>query len=128
MVVIGAPTEGAAYVFQKRGDRSWQEVARLVPDTKTYWFGSSVAIDGRTIAVGSPVQNGYRGSVYLYRQLSDGRWKQSATLSHPAKRAGTAFGSSLALEGNTLLVGARADDGRVAKSGAVHMYHLDDIE
>lgn len=79
-----------------------------------------VALDGDTLAVGALGEssaattiNGNQadtsaplaGAVYVFR-LSAGTWKQEAYLKASNNRAGAAFGVSVALQGDTLAVGA----------------------
>lgn len=87
-------------------------------------FGWSVAInnDG-TLVVGAPQQNG-RGAVYLYRK---GNFANSpVTINAPsAVTSGGNFGFSVALDGNTLVVGAPDSSvaGRV-NAGTAFTYDL----
>ena len=88
-------------------------------------FGWSVAInnDG-TLVVGAPQQNG-KGAVYLYR---NGNYANSpVTINAPsAVSNGGQFGFSVALDGNTLVVGAPDSSvaGRV-NAGTAFTYNLD---
>ncbi|MFO0838944.1 MAG: FG-GAP repeat protein [Phycisphaerae bacterium] len=63
VAIIGAlnrstPTQsaGAAYVFQRRSDGTWSEIAQLVaPDGAPYdHFGAAVALSADTAVVGAP--------------------------------------------------------------------------
>jgi hypothetical protein len=67
--------------------------------------GITVAISGNTAVVGAPrVQGSQIGSAYVFVQ-NNGVWSQQAELASPA---GTqdAFGYSVAIDGNTMIVGA----------------------
>jgi len=95
-------------------------------------FGFSVALDGDRMAIGTEVEDiinntGLKGAVYLFSgagsdfsgltlrgKLSDG------TINMPALDVLGGFGSSLALDGDHLAVGApRSESGR----GAVYLFH-----
>lgn len=116
---LAPPDAKAVYVYEEQAG-IWTERARLVPDDGAAgepWvgtgstFGSSVAIDDRTAAVGAwgnmadpdrPVQ----GAVYVFSEDGNG-WRQMQKLVGDDARAGDHFGFSVAIEGDTLLVGAR---------------------
>ena len=121
-IVVGAPWErdeelhewqrfGAAYVFTKPtgGWTSTSDAARLTPPDalSEEFFGTSAAISNDTIVVGS----GHRwtdGSAYVYTKPSDG-WSD---LSEAAKLTASdgsnydMFGQSVAVNGDTVIVGA----------------------
>ncbi len=130
----GAPTDdnkdgsGAVFIFRRSGS-SWVQEAYLKAvnaDAQDY-FGKSVAIDGDTIAVGafmedsghSTVTNGpsvseddtvsSSGAVYIFRRIS-GVWTQDAYLKPSNPGINHCFGFSLALDGDTLVVGAYGED------------------
>ena len=105
---------------------NYQEVAKLTAadgaagDT----FGVSVAIDGNTVVIGAYEDDSYRGSAYVFRTLNtlDGSviYGQVAKLTAADGAAGDQFGRSVAIDGNTIVVGAfHYDNGG---SGAVYVF------
>ncbi|MEY4533962.1 MAG: hypothetical protein RLZZ246_280, partial [Planctomycetota bacterium] len=72
-------------------------------------FGRSLSIDGDVLAVGAPDESvlGHHaaGAVHLYRRHGH-HWVFSGSVHAPVVQGGSAFGSSVALRGNTLLVGS----------------------
>jgi hypothetical protein len=116
---------GAAYVFSQASG-SWRYHTTLSPDPGAAQFGTAVALDGGTAAVAGrrrgespPVPT---GEVTLFER-SAGRWSRQRTLRPPRSEAGAEFGTALALDGDTLLVGdptASADRGDNA--GAVYAF------
>ena len=76
-------------------------------------FGGAVAISGDTAVVGAPYDtvggNFHQGSVYVFIR-SSGTWTQQAQLVADDGAAGDEFGSSIAIDGDTIVVGADADD------------------
>jgi len=117
-VVVGATgndeddeeNAGAAYVFVRQGI-TWTQKAKLVASDpfKDDGFGVSVAIDGMTVAVGAdgkdqlPLFDTGAAYVFLFRGNS---WDQKAKLISPDLSIGGYFGSSVALSGGRLVVGA----------------------
>ncbi len=89
--------------------------AKLVADDAAAddYFGHSVAISGDTALVGSYLADnaggGNAGSVYVFVR-SGGVWSQQAKLVADDAASGDAFGTSVALSGDTALIGASLDD------------------
>ena len=120
-----ANNAGAAYVFVRQGT-TWIQQAYLKasnPEVSDL-FGAAVAISGDTIAVAatgeagsSPGVNGDQsdnslgdaGAVYVFVR-SGGSWAQQAYLKASNPAVNDRFGRSLALDGDTLVVGAPFED------------------
>jgi FG-GAP repeat protein len=67
-------------------------------------FGSSVALSGSTLVVGSPYSAGV-GGAYIFTGAGAG-WTQIAKLTASDGTTGSQFGYAVALSGNTVAVGA----------------------
>lgn len=123
----GASEAGAAYVFERSAD-GWAQVAKLTaPDGAALdHFGHCVAVDGAIIFVGAPWDDdlGYAsGSVYVFEKMGD-TWTQTAklTASDGTASFGANFGWSVAISGDTAVIGAHhGDDGGVA-SGSAYVF------
>jgi len=115
--VVGAPGDGpgSAYVFTRAG-ATWGERDKLTAlDAEAGdYFGESVAIDGSTILVGAYRDdidaNTDQGSAYVFAPSGLLNWEQEAKLIAEDGAATDAFGVSVALAGDTALVGAYWDD------------------
>ncbi len=77
-------------------------------------FGTSVAIDGDTAVVGADRANSRKGSAYIFTRDSNGNWIQQAKLD--GENEGDQFGWSVAVDGDTVVVGAHAYDGEDASN------------
>ncbi len=137
-VVVGAISEdgggidrGAAYVFYRNqgGTDNWGQVAKLVAldaeDGDT--FGNSVAIDGDYVVVGAIFEDGlgsYRGAAYVFNRNQGGtdNWGQVAKLVASDAEDNDQFGSSVAISGDNVVVGARYEDGLGTNRGAVYVF------
>lgn len=132
-LAVGAPAEdgagtdrGAVYVFLRTGT-TWAEEQRLVASDTANGnkFGYAVALDGDTLAVSAPyAANGgtNRGQVYVFTRTGT-TWTEKAILVPDDAANGDLFGSSLALDGATLLIGSpEADAGAELSTGAVYYY------
>ena len=109
-----ASNSGAVYVFTRGNSGSWIQQAYLkATDTEADDnFGMSVALSGDTMVVGAPAKNkntNNSGSVYVFTR-TNGVWASQSLLKASNAEAGDGFGGSVALDGNTLVVGASFED------------------
>lgn len=84
-------------------------------------FGAAVAISGDTVAIGSPGDDVYRGSVYVFvRSGTNWALQQKLTVSdaHPVDE----FGYSVALNGNLLVAGAPDDAIIASRQGSAYVF------
>ncbi|HXG63632.1 MAG TPA: hypothetical protein VNO70_00905 [Blastocatellia bacterium] len=72
-------------------------------------FGFSVAISGDTVVVGAPFDETIAGSAYVFVR-SGSMWTEQSKLTASDAAEGDAFGNSVAISGDTVVVGAVADD------------------
>jgi hypothetical protein len=117
--------QGAARIFERNrgGADFWGIVLTLTPSdpADARLFGTSVAISGDTVAVGSEGNASVAGSVYIFERNQGGadHWGEVRKVTLPGI-AGSAV--SVALRGDTLLVGSSQDDGRGGDAGAVYVF------
>lgn len=93
------------------------------------YFGVSMALDGDVMVVGAPTQDqGARdcGAVYVY-QVQGGQWSAKQRLAPSACQEGLLFGTSVALSGDTLAVGATASSSATAPA-TVHIWRHDGVD
>lgn len=115
VIVVGAPSRlgledsGTAWVFTRdSGTGVWDSGVQLDPETTYDDFGWSVAIDNSTIVVGELLDRtqGYRaGAVHIF-ELSSGDWTRVAKLLPPFGIENQNFGFSVAIDVDTIVVGA----------------------
>ena len=130
--VVGAPeaedktpATGAAYVFVKQGS-TWRVQARLLASDGAMWdyFGRAVAINGDTVVVGADSDDDKgltSGAAYVFVRKGSA-WSQQKKLVPSDGAAGDMFGASVAVSGDTVVVGAEKDDDKGAGSGSVYIY------
>jgi hypothetical protein len=128
------PNQGAAYVFVKPsfGWADMSETARLLPSDSAAndLFGVSVSVSGDMVAVGCPwcddPDGPDQGCVYLFAKPESGWSNMSETMKLRASdaAAGDLFGYSVALLGDTLVVGAVLEDGAAGVSTKVRLMCL----
>ncbi len=125
-VVVGAKYKEAVYVFRTTDDgATYDQVAKL-----TAWgassiineFGQSVAIDGGTVVVSEEADAGagyYTGAVYVFRTSDGGAtYGQVAKLTASDGAANDRFGYSVAIDGDTIVIGAYG----AGAGGAVYVF------
>ena len=115
---------GAAYVFV-RAAGVWSEQAKLVPADLSSgdFFGDAVALHGETLVVGAPGQDSTAqnaGAAYAYVRQGT-TWTQQAKLVASGSAA-QAFGAAAAIDGDTLVVGAKNEDAPKKNSGAAYVF------
>ena len=120
------PESGSAYVFVRDGSGNWNQQDKLTASNGAAGdsFGYSVSLDGDAALVGT-YDGGVTdsGSAYLFVRDSSGSWTEQAALTASDAVSSGYFGQSVALDGNTAMVGA--DDGQSAVvpfSGRVYAF------
>ena len=100
-----------------------REAAKLTPidGAADDQFGWSVAVDGNTAVVSTYRDDNVKGAVYVLIRES-GTWSEVAKLTASDGDAGDHFGYSVAMDGDTVLVGATANDGNSSGSGAAYLF------
>jgi hypothetical protein len=102
--------QGSAYIFTRSGT-IWTQRAKLTASdgAAADQFGYAVALDDDAALVGVPGDDVDRGAAYVFTG-SGATWSQRARLTASDRAVGDAFGWSVALSGNTALVGAYQSD------------------
>ena len=145
---------GAVYVFKRDNTGTWSQEAYIKASNTGAGdrFGLSVALSGDTLAVGAELEDsnatgingnqadnsaGSSGAVYVFKRDSTGTWSQEAYIKASNTDSDDQFGSSVALVGDTLVVGAFGEDSNttgidgdqadnsVSFSGAVYVFERD---
>ncbi len=134
-IAVGAPFHhdkpGTVYIYTepKTGWQDMTQTAELsVPVNLSLQLGHSVALSGNLVLAGAPTntigRNSKQGSVIGYLKPAGG-WKNTTSPSGAASafdgQAGEQFGSSVAISGNNVIVGAPNYDGLI---GAAYIFSL----
>ncbi|OGD14564.1 MAG: hypothetical protein A2V76_10070 [Candidatus Aminicenantes bacterium RBG_16_63_14] len=139
--LVGSPgvdgsgsNRGAAYLFlqSQGGLDGWGEVKQLVAADRGDGdlFGCSVDISGDLAVVGAAGEDGIgssRGAAYLFSRDHGGadNWGQVKKLVASDAENNDGFGFSVAIDGDTAIVGADGEDGAGADRGAVYVFARD---
>lgn len=138
--IIGAPQKGkmrggepfrfvgAAYIFHNSETGNWTQTQKIEASDldKGDWFGVSVTINGKNAVVGAHHESGIgpalfkAGAAYLFHQNEEGEWEEKEKLTEPKRKNSNAFGSSVAISDDHILVGVPK---KGSAEGAVYVYH-----
>ena len=127
----GGLQPGAAYVFERDagGADNWGEVSKLTASdgqaAEYHLFGDSVAVSGDTVVVGARLAFGFAGAAYVFERDAGGadNWGEVKKLTASDNQASfDHFGYSVAVSGETVLVGAELENG----GGAAYVYGRDE--
>ena len=123
-----ATDAGAAYVFVRSGATWTQQAYLKASNTQAGdYFGGSVAVSGDTIIVGATGEDSSTtgvnstpnesatdsGAVYVFTR-SGTTWSQQAYLKASNTDAEDQFGASVAIDGDTVVVGAPQESSKAA--------------
>jgi hypothetical protein len=149
-LVVGAPNQGdifsgtsglGAVTVYERGASGWERTAELTlddvqPENRLTYFPSSVSVSGTRLVAGVARWSGEQtsqGLALVYDRTTGGEWKRTGTLSQWRPAEADLFGASVAVEDNTVLVGAPGRDpiflllGPVQDQGLVYVYRWDGL-
>jgi len=140
LLLIGAEgafqLRGAAYLYDRSVD--WGKIKELrdVDGVISDYFGATVAIEGDTIVVGQPMYTlssraDNSGAAFIFGRDQGGpnNWGQVTRLAAGSPEPDSRFGSAVALNGATVVVGAsEASSGGsspVPQTGAAYIFQRD---
>lgn len=126
--VFGA---GSAYVFERTG-ATWIQTQKLVasPTIPNATFGWAVALDGNRMLVSARSENTAffnAGAVYVFERVA-GVWSQTARLVPSDGSAFDFFGMSVALHGDTAMIGSAADGPTGSQAGAAYVFEFNGVQ
>ncbi len=125
-IIAGA--EASAYLFQKDSSGKLNQLIKIVPDSETVdpSFGSSTVINENYIIIGAPLENSQEeltGAAYLYSRDDLSSIQTKIEVLNIAKFS--RFAASIALEGNTIAIGAPGKMYALREPGEVYLYTIE---
>jgi len=134
-IVVGAQLDddngnnsGSAYIFERNqgGADNWGQVKKILASDGAADddFGHEVAISGGTVVVGADGDDAAAGSAYIFERNQGGadNWGQAKKITASDRTAGDEFGYSVAIFGDTVVVGANLDDDNGNDSGSAYIF------
>ena len=134
-LIVSAPfhdqQRGAVYVYALEGIR-WKQQAKLQADDAgpRDRMGWDCAISGNTIVAGAPLAAAPRrnsGTAYVFKRKGN-VWKQVAKLAPHDGDGGDAFGISVDVSQNRVIVGANKDENHGNRRGSGSAYIFSEVE
>lgn len=126
VAVFGMPVTETAWILERDagGAGAWGTVARLTLGANSA-FGGAVGASGDYVVIGD-VEDSFvdsrNGAVSVHRRLAPGAWAFSEVLRAPDADAGDVFGAAVAIDGDTLVIGAPNDEQHAVDGGSVYVY------
>lgn len=119
----GQTSSGAAYIFENTG--SWVQTALIGASDVANGdrFGSSIALAGDDLLIGSHWDDSKTGAAYHYRR-SGANWTQTFKIMSRDRALNDEFGGSVALSNRRAICGSRLDDGAAENIGAAYIVNL----
>jgi hypothetical protein len=124
---VGGVNAGAAYAFVRSGTTWTQQQKLLPPDGRADLdFGFSASLSGDTAVVGAPSDDTApainTGSAYVFVRTGTA-WSLQQKLLAPDAAEGDDFGFAVSASGDTVAVGAFADDnGTITDGGSAYVF------
>lgn len=118
-------SSGSAYVLVRNG-AAWTQQAKLTASDAAPGdlFGQSAALSGDTAVIGAwddDDDGEESGSAYVFVR-SGASWSQQQKLTASDAAPGDRFGIRVAVQGDTAIIGADADDDGGAESGSAYVF------
>ena len=125
-----ATNAGAVYIFERDSSGTWteKETLRAGINESSLCFGNSVAMSDDVIIVGAFSQDTEAtnaGAAYIFERDSSGTWTKKEPLFASNAEQGDLFGYSVAISGDTVIVGAVGEDAKATEAGAAYIFERD---
>ncbi|MCC6243527.1 MAG: choice-of-anchor B family protein [Gemmatimonadaceae bacterium] len=120
---VGDSARGVLHVFRRSGTSTWTHAATLRASSGVAraGFSSAIAMAGDMLYVGAPGEGA--GVVYVFRKNASGEYEATGRMTGEGSVANDAYGTSIAVDGDRLAIGAPA---RATRRGGVYMYRKDE--
>lgn len=134
IAIVGSPADddlgsatGAVYAYRRSGPGVWTFDAKIVPAGGGQGdnIGTSVAMFGNIAVIGAPGDDDdavNAGAVYVFERIGPGTWNQIGKVTASDGAMADAFGSAVAFDGLTLVVGSPLHNGTGTDSGALYSF------
>ncbi len=131
-ILVGAPNKddegedtGVAYIYEQQATFLLEKKLAITDAELADHFGSAVAIDGNIAVIGVPDDDEagtHTGAAYVFRRDTSGNWLQEAKLIAEDAAPGDKFGTSVAVDGTRIVVGAPYRDTWADDNGRAYIF------
>jgi FG-GAP repeat protein/type IX secretion system substrate protein len=132
---------GSAYIFQRKADRNWYEIQKIVPSDRADFdrFGYSVSISGNYAIIGAygkNVEDGVNilpraGAAYIFERDVKGTWHEVQKIVPFDQASFKEFGTVVSISGNYAIIGNCKDDmdttggNKLKAAGSAYIFERD---
>lgn len=128
---------GAAYIFERDGTGTWNEVQKIVASDRgvqDYFGQEGLAVSGNTIVVGAKFEDedtsgintlNAAGSAYIFQRDGIGEWNEVQKIVASNRQGSELFGSDVSVNGDYLLVGAEQGNVAAGYTGSAYIFERD---
>ena len=117
---------GAAYIFEKNDSNVWEEVIKITASDGANGerFGHAVSVSGGVVVIDALYDLGTanRGNAYVFKKNDSNIWEEVAKLTPSGTKYTNHFTPSVAVSGNTIVLGSVGDEDYGDHSGAVYIF------
>lgn len=118
-------SSGSVLVFERDAAGVWHEIVKLETGRPGEGFGTDVAMQGHRAVIGAPFPDDQPGNVFVYERDALGQWIQTALLTASDGAGANQFGTSVALSGDRILIGADLDSDQGLFAGSAYVFERD---
>ena len=130
VAAVGKPNgiAGWVYIFERDELGAFQQVAKFGPSDgengDTFGWGVGLRGSGGRVVVGAYLKDEDTGGAYVFDRDELGSWNETAILSASDGDAGDKYGIAVAIDDDTVLVGASHDADQEFRTGSVYVHEL----
>ncbi len=123
----GAASAGSAYVYKKEDNGSVYQIAKIIASggVSYDYFGNSVAMSGEYVVVGAYKSDGPgtdQGNVFVFKRDANLSITQIAKLAASDSQDEDFFGTSVAIDGDYIVIGASNEDTGAVDAGSAYVF------
>ncbi|MGE5927581.1 MAG: choice-of-anchor B family protein [Gemmatimonadota bacterium] len=117
---LDSASAGRVHVYERNQAGAWRHAGTLTPTPAANGdrVGRGLALRGNIAVVGASRTDSMRGEAWVFRKQGN-QWRQEARLRPADVAPGSAFGNTVAFDGNVIAVAAQQAD---SNAGAVYLF------
>jgi hypothetical protein len=109
---IASQLVGGVHIYERTAAQTWTLRTSILGGVPNAQFGEAIAVSGNTLVIGAPIENAptlREGATYVYTGAG-ATWTLQQRLQITGVLSDDQFGSSVDIDGDTIVVGTSRDD------------------